>query len=93
MEQILLSREDLAQRWNVSTRCIQRYEEDGIITRVSKLPTPRYNINHIIKLEGTELEPLSPLERRRMQQEIKDKDIIIKKLTEQLNIVRQAVNA
>lgn len=92
MEQTLLSREDLAERWHTSTKSIQRYEEDGIITRVPKLPVPRYNINQILKLEGTELNPLSPIERRRMQNRIEELEKENLHYQEQLNLVRQAIS-
>ena len=92
MEQILLSRDDLATRWNTSVKSIQRYEEDGIITRVPKLPVPRYNINQILKLEGTELNPLSPIERRRMQNRIEELEKENLHYQEQLNLVRQAIS-
>ena len=92
MEQILLSRDDLATRWNTSVKSIQRYEEDGIITRVPKLPVPRYNINQILKLEGTELTPLSPIERRRMQNRIEELEKENLHYQEQLNLVRQAIS-
>lgn len=92
MEQILLSREDLAERWHTSTKSIQRYEEDGIITRVPKLPVPRYNINQILKLEGTELNPLSPIERRRMQNRIEELEKLNLHYQEQINLIRQAIS-
>ena len=92
MEQVLLSRDDLATRWNTSVKSIQRYEEVGIITRVPKLPVPRYNIAEILKLEGTELNPLSPLERRRLESKIRDLEKEKLHYQEQINIIRQTIN-
>ena len=75
MEQTLLSRQDLAKRWGFnSTKVIENYELSGIIKRVRKIPTPRYSLYEIEKLEmvGQELNPLSPLERRRLEKKIED---------------------
>lgn len=75
MEQTLLSRQDLAKRWGfTSTRAIESYELSGIIKRVPNLPTPRYTLYEIEKLEmvGQDLNPLSPLERRRLDKKIED---------------------
>lgn len=70
MESVLISRETLAKRWEVSVSTINKYEVDGVIQRVPNIPSPRYNIEDIKKLEGSELNPMSPLERRRLQIEI-----------------------
>ncbi len=70
MEQILISRETLAKRWDVTTRTVINYEQDGLITRNPNVPVPRYNLCEIMKLEGTELNPLSPLERRILEKSI-----------------------
>lgn len=72
MEQTLLSRESLATRWDLTTRTIINYELDGVITRNPKIPVPRYNMQEILILEGTELNPLSPLERRRLEKRIEE---------------------
>lgn len=72
MEKTLLSREDLAQRWGVNVRTIIKYEQDGIITRNPNLPTPRYSIFEINKLDGIELNRLSPIERKRLEKELEE---------------------
>lgn len=75
MEQTLLSRQDLAKRWGFSsTKVIENYELSGIIKRVPNLPTPRYSVYEIEKLEmvGQNLNPLSPLERKRLEKRIED---------------------
>ena len=73
MQQTLLSRQDLAKRWGFnSTKVIENYELNGIIRRVPELPTPWYSLYEIEKLEmeGTDLNPLSPLERRKLERRI-----------------------
>ncbi|MDK2829304.1 MAG: hypothetical protein PWP67_2123 [Clostridium butyricum] len=72
MEQILISRETLAKRWDVTTRTVINYEQEGMITRNPNIPVPRYNLEEIMRLEGTELSPLSPLERRRLEKSIEE---------------------
>lgn len=72
MEQVLISRETLAKRWDVTTRTVINYEQEGLITRNPNVPIPRYNLEEIMRLEGTDLSPLSPLERRRLERKIKD---------------------
>lgn len=75
MEQTLLSRQDLAKRWGFeSTRAIEKYEQNGIIKRVTGIPIPRYSLYEIEKLEtlGQDINPLSPLERRRLEKKVED---------------------
>lgn len=75
MEQILLSRQDLAKRWGFnSTKVIENYELSGIIKRIPSLLTPRYSLHQIEEIEnaGLDLNPLSPVERRRLERRIED---------------------
>lgn len=69
MEQ-LLTKEQLAQRWQVKPRTIENYEKDGIIARVPGLPVPRYSLKAIAEVEGVELETFSPLLKKQMQREL-----------------------
>ena len=67
----LLSRQDLAERWGLAVKTIEKYENDGVIQRVKGIPAPRYSIESIQKLEGMEeLNPLSPEERNKLEKEI-----------------------
>lgn len=68
----LITREELAKRWPFDTRTIQRYESDGILTRNPNFKKPTYYMEEVLKLEGSELNPLSPLERRRLEKEIEN---------------------
>ena len=72
--QTLLSRQDLAQRWDLTTQAILNYEQQGIITRYPNIPTPRYSLEEIERIEtnGMGINPLSPLERRRLEKHIHD---------------------
>lgn len=66
----LLTQKDLAERWQVSVKAIENYRQQGVITPVKGIPSIRFNPQHISELEGTKLEKFSPLERRRMENEI-----------------------
>lgn len=73
--QTLISRQDLSKRWGFnSTKVIENYELNGIIKRVPNIPTPRYSLYEIEKIEmlGLDLNPLSPLERRRFEKRVED---------------------
>lgn len=73
MEQKLLSRQDIARRWGFSSvKVIENYELSGIIKRVPNLPTPRYSLSQIEEIEnaGLDLNPLSPVERKRLEKRI-----------------------
>lgn len=66
----LLTKKDLARRFQVSTTTIGRWVDDGIIPYVKGLPSLRFRLEDILKLEGAEISKLSPLERKRLLKEI-----------------------
>ena len=66
----LLTKQDLADRWQVSTTTIDRWVDDGVISPVKGLPSKRFNLEHVLQLEGAEIGSLSPLERKRLEKEI-----------------------
>lgn len=72
MEITLLSRQSLADRWDfTSTKVIEKYEQQGVITRIPNLPSPRYSLEEIIRIETIgELNPLSPIERKKFEMRI-----------------------
>lgn len=91
MEQVLISRETLAKRWDVTTRTVINYEQEGLITRNPNVPVPRYNLEEIMRLEGTELNPLSPLERRRLEKKIRDLEKERDMLKGKVDIIKAAL--
>lgn len=71
MDKTLLSRQDLAERWGLTVKTIEKYETDGIISRVKGIPTPRYSLESVSKIEGLEeLNPMSPTERKKLERKI-----------------------
>lgn len=73
MERTLFSRKDLMERWGVSYQSIVNYESNGMLTRNPHFESPMYYAEEVIKIESLngELNPLSPLERRRLERRIK----------------------
>ncbi len=63
----LLTKKDLAEKWQVSMPTIDNYISDGIITPIKNIPSIRFNPQYIAELEGVKLEKHSPLEWRRME--------------------------
>jgi len=75
----LLTKKDLAERWQVSEHTIDEYTQKGIIKRVSKIASIRFNPQHIREIEGTKLERFSPLERRKLEREVEELKLKLKK--------------
>ncbi|MBU5312300.1 hypothetical protein KQI38_09690 [Tissierella carlieri] len=65
----LLTKKDLAERWQVTTATIDRWMSDKIITPVKGIPSVRFSMQHILELEGVKLDRFSPLERKRLEKE------------------------
>ena len=94
MEEItLISRNSLAKRWNLeSGNTLIGYENKGILTRNPNLPIPRYYMEEILKIEMLkDVNPLSPLERRRMERKIELLEIQNESLKQKLNNVKVAI--
>lgn len=92
-EKTLISRQNLAKRWDyTSTKVIENYEAEGIITRVPGLPSPRYSLEEIIKIETTgEINPLSPLERMRFERKIEALEKEVDFYRQKMDTIRKQV--
>ena len=88
----LLTKKDLAERWQVTTVTIDRWVSDGVVSPVRGIPSVRFNLEEVLKLEGTEISKLSPLERKRLLREIesleKEKEELEKENEELKDYVR-----
>lgn len=93
MEKTLLSRKSLAKRWDFdSTDVIAKYEREGIITRVPKMPCPRYSIEEVEEIENIkEINPLSPLERKRLENKIEKLELKISKYEETFSFIKENI--
>ena len=82
-EKILLSPKSVARRWDYSPNAIANFEKDGILTRVPQLPSPRYSIEQIRRIEnfGEIVNPFELLEQR------------IKKLESENQILRSRLSS
>lgn len=78
----LLTKADLATRWQVSEHAIDDYRAKGILTPVKGLPSIRFNPQHIAEIEGTKLERFSPIERRKLEREIEKLKLQLEKAEE-----------
>jgi len=73
----LLTKKDLAERWQVSEQTIDEYRSKGIIKSVKKLGSVRFNPQHIAEIEETKLDKFSPLERRKLERELQDSNRLL----------------
>lgn len=88
----LLSKKELAQRWDCSLSTIDRRIRENAIKPALKSPI-RFNIEDILKAEGTEVGKLSPYERKRLEREIETLEHKLMELQEEnRNIKRQLTN-
>lgn len=73
MEKTLFSRKELCKRWGFSYSTICNYEAEGKLTRNPNFENPMYYLEEVVKLESLkDLNPLSPLERRRLEKKVED---------------------
>lgn len=84
MNEKLLTVRDLAERWQKTELTIRRYVADGILTPCKGVPGTMFAPSYIAKLEGVELERVSPLEKRRLENE---RDMYKKRYEELINIL------
>lgn len=67
----VLTKAELAERWSVDVRTIDKWEQNKVIQRIDGIPTPRYSVEHIQSIEGIKnLNQFSPLERKRLEIEL-----------------------
>lgn len=58
----LLTQKDLAERWQVSLKTIERYRLDGIIKSIDGIPSVRFHPTYIEDIEGFLPEPKTWIE-------------------------------
>lgn len=87
----VLTTSELAKRWKCDESSIQRYERDGRIRRAEDIPGVKFSVALIEQMENKWDDPLSPLERRRLEKLLKQKDETIKELQDKLLKIRNMV--
>lgn len=87
MDKTLINRQNLAKRWDFENpNSLIVYENNGVITRNPEFKAPRYYMEEILKIESLkEVNPLSPLERRRLEKRIEE-------LEKENNVMREKIN-
>jgi predicted site-specific integrase-resolvase len=60
----LLTKNDLAERWQISLSTVDSYIRDGVIVPVKGIKTIRFNPRYIEEIEGTIPEPITWIEIR-----------------------------
>jgi len=58
----LLTKKDLAEKWQVSEKSIDNWRQDGTVSACKGVPVIRFSPQYIAELEGVKLEKFSPLE-------------------------------
>jgi len=89
-EKTLVNRRTLAERWDFdSTESIQNYEKRGILTRNPNFEAPRYYMEEVLKIESLkEINPLSPLERRRLERGVEELENEVSVLRDKLTNIK-----
>ena len=87
MEPTLISRAKLAERWDFENpNSLIKYENEGIISRNPNFKAPKYYMEEILRIESLgEINPLSQLERRRLERRIEQLERENEMLMQRLN--------
>ena len=93
MGQQLITKPQLAKRWEISISTLNRRIEEGLISPVKGHKSPRFNLDDVLRAEGSETGKLSPFERRRLEREKAELEQKVQELEEEnKNIKRQLTN-
>lgn len=92
----LLTKQDLADRWQVSLKTIDNLMYDKVIVPVKNIRVVRFNPAIIAEIEGTKIEKFSPLERSKLERELEEvtrerdylKEILSNILSESSKVVK-----
>jgi hypothetical protein len=76
----VLTKEELAKRWKCSESAINKLVMNGIITPARHLPGWKVSMSQVLELEGTTLDPMSPIQKRRLEKTIRDQQARINQL-------------
>ncbi|HEY5524826.1 MAG TPA: histidine kinase [Clostridium sp.] len=73
----LLTKKELAEHWQVTETSIDNWRRDGTLTACKGMPVIRFSPQHIAELEGIKLEKFSPLERKKLERELENRNRIV----------------
>ena len=88
----ILTREQVADRWQCSLPTVDVRVKNGVLRQCSKLPPGRFRYEDVLAAEGVEFNPLQPSERLRLERELADAKRQVASLRSILNaIAAQAI--
>ena len=65
----ILTRAEVAQRWKCSVSALDGMIKANVIKPCKKLPGVKFKFSDVLAAEGTKFNPLSPMEKRRLERE------------------------
>lgn len=87
----LLRIDEVAQLLNVEPATVNDYENKGIIQRVPKLPSKRYNPKQIAELIGTDPEMFTAFQFKKIEKELEKERQENARLKKQLETIRSVI--
>ena len=75
----VLTTKELAERWKCDTNTITEMVRTGKLKAIEGAPKYRFGVRYIQEYEDADCNPLSPLERRRLEKEIASLNELVKK--------------
>ena len=90
MTQQMLTKKQLAARWEISTSTLDRRVREKFITPALKNPI-RFNLEDVLRAEGTEVGKLSPYERKRLEREKAELEQKVLELEEENRSIKRMV--
>lgn len=85
MEEQFLTKQQMAEKLQVTERTIDNWIKDGVLTPVKGIPVIRFSARYVAELEGIKFEQFSPLLKRKLERELKE-------VTRERDILREAMN-
>lgn len=68
----LLTQQDLSDRWQVSISAIEKWRREGVLQPAKGVPAIRFTEEHVAELEGVEMKKTTPLQVKRLEQELEE---------------------
>lgn len=82
---MIITTKELAKRWQCSEQHIREQCNTGKLNYIKTAPKYRFNLNYIEQIENEDLNPLSRMERLRLEKEIDRLNKIIEERDSYIN--------
>lgn len=66
----VLTQQELSKRWGVTVKALTEWRNSGVLQPIKGIPSIRFSLEYINKMEEVTPERFSPLERKRLEKEI-----------------------